>query len=99
MAKEIIWTSKAQNDLTAILQYWVKRNKSTTFSIKLNALIQEQLNLILEFPKICRSTDIPNVNIKVIHKYLLYYEVIDRNLYVLTIRHGSKNPETLKLKG
>ena len=98
MAKEIIWSRKAQNELIEILEYWINRNKTNTFSIKLNSLIEEQLNLIFEFPKIGRKTDIENVYIKVVHKYLLYYEFVDNNLHVLTIRHGSKNPKTLKIR-
>ena len=98
MAKQIIWSKKAQDELIEILEYWINRNRSNTFSIKLNALIEEQLNLIIEYPRIGRKTDIENVYIKVIHKYLLYYEFVDSNLHILTIRHGSKNPKTLKIK-
>ncbi len=68
MAKKIIWTAKAKNDLFDILNYWINRNKSKTFSKKLNNLINEQLNLILTFPHIGRKTDVENVSIKVIRK-------------------------------
>ncbi len=97
MAQKIVWTQKAKRELIDILQYWVDRNKSNTFSLKLNSLIESQLNLILEQPKIGRKTDIPNVYIKVIHKYLLYYEFVNDTLYILTIRHGSQNSENIQL--
>lgn len=98
MAYKIIWTSKAKNELIEILQYWINRNQSNTFSIKLNALITKEVNLILQYPSIGRRTDIPNVYIKAIHKYLLYYQLSNSTLYILTIRHQRRNPETLKLK-
>lgn len=98
MVGEIIWTKKAKIELIEIFKYWNNRNKSNTFSIKLNLLIQKQLNSILDFPKIGKKTDIPNVYFKVVHKYLIYYEFIENNLYVLTIRHGSRNPKTLIIK-
>lgn len=98
MVRTIIWTEKAKKELIEILKYWNNRNKSKSFSIKLNNLIEEQLNLIAEFPKIARATDIPNVNVKVVHKYLLYYEIVEEVLYVLTFRHGSENPKTLKIR-
>lgn len=98
MAEKIIWPVKAKKELIEILQYWIERNKSNNFSLKLNSLIESQLNLIIEQPKIGRKTDIPNVYIKVIHKYLLYYEFINNTLYILTIRHGSQNPKTLTIK-
>ncbi|MFV0565176.1 MAG: type II toxin-antitoxin system RelE/ParE family toxin [Flavobacteriaceae bacterium] len=98
MVGKIIWTENAKNELVEILQYWIHRNKSNLFSIKLNTLIKEQLNLILDFPEIGKASDIPNVRIKMVHDYLLYYEFINGSLYILTIRHGSRNPKTLKLK-
>lgn len=98
MVRDVIWTAKAKKELIAILKYWNHRNRSKSFSIKLNNLIEEQLNLISEFPNISRTTDIPNVNVKVVHKYLLYYEIVDDVLYVLTFSHGSKNPKTLKIR-
>lgn len=98
MAKQIIWSKKAQTELLEIFEYWINRNKSNVFAVKLNSLIQEQLDLIMEYPKIGRKTDIENVYIKVIHKYLLYYEFVDNNLYILTIRYGGRNPETLRIK-
>ncbi|AZI39892.1 type II toxin-antitoxin system RelE/ParE family toxin [Epilithonimonas vandammei] len=98
MAEKIVWTLKAKKELVEILQYWIDRNKSNAFSLKLNSLIEAQLYLILEQPKIGRKTDIPNVYIKIIHKYLLYYEFVNGILYILTIRHGSQNSENVELK-
>ncbi|MDP2454521.1 MULTISPECIES: type II toxin-antitoxin system RelE/ParE family toxin [unclassified Kaistella] len=98
MVRTIIWTEKAKKELFEILKYWNNRNKSKSFSLRLNNLVEEQLSLITEFPKIARATDIPNVNVKVVHKYLLYYEIVDDVLYVLTFRNGSKNPKTLKIR-
>ncbi|MCF2219942.1 type II toxin-antitoxin system RelE/ParE family toxin [Chryseobacterium sp. PS-8] len=98
MAKQIIWTKRASNEWLDILQYWINRNKSNSFSIKLNNLIKNNLELLSEFPDIGRKTDIPNVSVKIVHKYLLYYECVDHKIYILTIRHGSKNPDTVQSK-
>lgn len=98
MVKEIIWTQRAKRELIEILEYWNDRNKSNRFSIRLNNLIEEQINLISQFPTISRRTDIDNVHVKVVHKYLLYYEIVDDVLYILTFRHGSKDPNTLKIR-
>ena len=98
MVKKIIWSLRARKEFIEILQYWVNRNKSNTYSLKLNSLVEEQLNFITTFPPIGRETDIPNVYVKVIKDYLLYYEVIEAHLYVLTIRDGRRDPKTLKIK-
>ena len=98
MVRSIVWTEKAEKELMDILSYWNNRNKSKSFSVRLNNLIQEQLNLIVEFPSIARATDIPNVKVKVVHKYLLYYEIVEEVLFVLTLRHGSADHESLKIR-
>lgn len=98
MAKQVVWTLKAKDELIYILQYWIDKNKSKNFSIKLNYLIEEQLQLIVEFPEIGRKTDIPNVYVKIVQKYLLYYTIEDDMIYILTIRHGKKDPKSLNIK-
>lgn len=98
MAKKIVWTKKAKTELFEILEYWINRNKSKVFSIKLNTLINEHLSLLAEFPNLGRKSDINNVYVTIIHKYLLYYETRDNILYILTIRHGRRNPLSLKIK-
>ena len=71
MAGEIIWSPKAKSELIEILEYWVNRNKSNVYSLKLNQLIQEQLIFILEFPKIGRKTDIKTFMLKL--SEIIYY--------------------------
>lgn len=98
MASKIVWTKRAKLELIDIFEYWNNRNKSNFFSVKLNTLIQEQLILLLQFPNIGKKTDIQNVFVKIIQNYLLYYEIIDDKLYVLSIRHGSRNLKMTRLK-
>ena len=46
MAFKIIWTDKAQKDRINILQYWIDRNKSTLFAVKLNEIFIERVELL-----------------------------------------------------
>ena len=92
MVRRVVWTVKARFEFIDILEYWVFRNKSNTFSIKLNRLVREQMKLVSEFPGIGRPTDIPGLFIKVIQNYLIYYQFDDDAIYILTIRHTSQNP-------
>ena len=39
MAKQVIWSLRAQNDKKEILDYWKQRNKSNTYSKKLKRVI------------------------------------------------------------
>ncbi len=47
MAKRIVrWTRTADIQYVGILEYWVKRNKSNTFSKKLIAIVAERTKQI-----------------------------------------------------
>ncbi|MBK6976082.1 MAG: type II toxin-antitoxin system RelE/ParE family toxin [Cytophagaceae bacterium] len=98
MARKIIWTLKAKNELIEIFQYWNERNQSTNFSQKLNELINNQLNSISQFPKSGKKTNLEKVYLKIIHQYHLFYQIKEESIYILTIRHTKRNPKTITFK-
>ena len=72
MAKlKIIWTEKANLERKEILDYWRHRNKSKSFSLKLNHLFIDQLKLLSSNPNLGRKTRFENVRVKIIRDYLL----------------------------
>ena len=86
MAKrKIIWTKTANVERKEILEYWFLRNKSKRFSIKLNFLILQSLELLRENPTIGRLTNVNNVRVKLIREYLLMYEFTESDLIILSI--------------
>lgn len=66
MAKQIIWTKRAQEERKEILQFWRVRNQSTSYSKKLNGLIKKAVKLVAAHPHIGRRTDIENVRVKLV---------------------------------
>jgi toxin YoeB len=97
MVGKIIWTIRAKEELFEILEYWNERNGSSSYSVKLNKLILNNLLKLIKRPHSGRPTDIQNVRVKLVNRYFVYYEVIAANIYVLSIRHEKRNPETLDL--
>ncbi|MDH0660299.1 type II toxin-antitoxin system RelE/ParE family toxin [Empedobacter falsenii] len=92
MAKrKIIWTKTANLERKEILEYWILRNKSKRFSIKLNYLILQTLEVLRENPTIGRRTNIDNVRVKLIREYLLLYEFTDAKLIILSIWDARRN--------
>ena len=92
MAKrKIIWTKTANLERKEILEYWILRNKSKRFSIKLNYLILQTLEVLRENPTIGRRTNIDNVRVKLIREYLLLYEFSDAELIILSIWDARRN--------
>ena len=97
MAKQIIWSRRAQTDRKEILKYWNKRNKSNIYSKKLNGLFIEVVRLISQYPEIGKLTDDKKARIKIVRDYLIIYEVDDKDrLLILTVWDSRQNPQRLK---
>jgi plasmid stabilization system protein ParE len=73
MAKQIIWSLRAQGDRKNILEYWKQRNKSNTYSEKLDKRFRDAINIIQDFPQIGKLTDDNRARIKVVKDYLIIY--------------------------
>lgn len=92
MAKrKIIWTVHANKERKDILEYWILRNKSKTFSVKLNKLILYNVSLLAEHPTIGRKTDVEKVRVKIVRDYLIFYEFSASELIILSIWDGRRN--------
>lgn len=96
--RKIIWTKKAHEERKEILDYWIERNQSKTYSIKLNKLITDTVRLSAQYPATGRKTTLKNVRVKVIRDYLLFYEVHKTALVVLTIWDSRRDEKTLSVK-
>lgn len=97
MAKGIEWSERARNELFKILYYWTKRNKSKTYSEKLNGLILEAIELVADAPETGVPTKYTNVRIKIVRDYFVYYSIQQELIEVLTIWDSRRNPKKFKL--
>jgi toxin YoeB len=96
MAKRLIWSPRAQNDRKEILKFWREKNKSNTYSKKLDLRFREVINLIKDFPQIGKQTDDSNARIKIVKDYLLIYEETESEIIILTIWDSRQDPEKLE---
>lgn len=85
MAKKIRWSFRANQDRFSILQYWKDRNKSNTYSIKLDNLFREGVELIADLRELGKPTDIVGVRIKIIRDNLIYYRVQDKSVDIIYV--------------
>jgi len=92
MAKQIIWSLRAQDDRKQIFDYWTQRNKSSNYSKKLNKLFRVAVKLIVKHPNIGKPTDISNVRVKIIRDYLMIYEEAGTRIIILTIWDSRQDP-------
>ena len=96
MAKQVIWSRKAQNDQNEILQYWRSRNKSNAYSKKLRALFNTAVKLIAIHPKIGRPSHLLYKRTKIVSNYIIIYRETETQIEILTIRDTRRNPDALK---
>ena len=85
MVREIIWSAKAQQDRKDIFEYWNHRNKSKLYSTKLNAFFEASIKIISKYPEIGRLTSNKNIQSKTVKDYLIFYEISNEKLFILTI--------------
>lgn len=95
MAKQVIWSNRAQEDRRNILSYRLKRNGSNTYSKKLDYLFKEAIRLVKIFPQIGKPTDKENIRVKIVKSYLIVYEDTAATIYILAIWDSRQDPERL----
>jgi toxin YoeB len=96
MARQVVWSQRAVLERKQILDYWRKRNKSNTYSKKLNQLFKESVRIINDFPQIGTPTDDINLRVKVVRDYLIIYEETATQLLILSIWDSRQDPEKLQ---
>lgn len=97
MAKEIRWSVRADQERLEILEYWANRNNSTTYSIKLNKLFNDQVEQLTKLSELGKPTNISLIRVVIIRDYLLYYKSTSEFIEVLTIWDSRRNPKKFKL--
>lgn len=95
MGKQIIWSRRAQDDRKQILEFWRIKNKSNTYSKKLDKLFREALNIVRDYPQIGKQTDDQKARIKIVKDYLLIYEEAADTIILLTVWDGRQDPAKL----
>ena len=98
MAKRVIvWTEAAKSELKYILEFYSFRNKSKSYSQNLHKKIQSELSLLILQPEIGKKTDIINVRGLIIENHVVYYEVSEIHIIILSVWDSRQNPNRLKL--
>ncbi len=93
-ARKINWTRRANRERKDILEYWLNRNKSATYSIKLNKLILTTIKKLSDNPTIGRKTDFRNVYVKIVRTYFIFYEFDQTQMLILAIWDGRREQTT-----
>lgn len=81
MAKRnVVWTRTADLQFIGILEYWVKKNKSVTYSKKFVKLVSERTKQIAEKPLIYKATDFKDIRVASLRNFSIYYKLSNNKL-------------------
>lgn len=96
MAKRyVVWTRTADLQFVGILEYWVKRNKSNTYSKKLVKLVSERTKQIAVKPLIYKATDFKDVRVASLGNFSIYYKFSDEEITITSFWDNRQDPKTL----
>lgn len=95
---KIIWSNRAKIKRYKILEFYIKRNKSKTYSIKLNRKFNKELRLLIKQPNLGIKTVLKGVRGLIVDDFILFYEVIKDIIVIYSIWDCRQNPDDLKIK-
>jgi plasmid stabilization system protein ParE len=99
MAKrKIVWSNRAKQRLYEILEFYIERNKSKTYSVKLYRLLNKEVKLLLKYPELGLRTTDPSVRGLIINEYIVYYEVTFDKIIIHTIWDCRQDPDSKIIK-
>lgn len=73
--KKIIWTETAARQRRSILEYWLQRNQSNEYPLKLLQLSNEKANQIAANPMLYKAADFPNIRVATMGHFSLFYKI------------------------
>jgi plasmid stabilization system protein ParE len=80
--RTIIWTKTADLQLVGILEYWIKRNKSTIYSKKILSKVTERTTQIAISPEIYKKTDFANTRVASLGNFSIFYKTSDSEIII-----------------
>ena len=93
--RNVVWTRTADLQYVGILEYWVKRNSSNSYSKRLVKLVNHKTKQISENPFIYKSTDFKDVRVTSMGNFSIYYNVTDEQIIILAFWDNRQDPKKL----
>lgn len=91
--REIIWTSKAQDEFANILSYFLERNQSNIYSLKLIGLVENITKTIAKNPLVGLQNKDDLSRTFIFERYSIIYDFDDRQISILSIWDDRQHSE------
>ena len=93
--RKIIWTKTADIQFAGVLQFWLERNKSNTYSKKLISLVTDRTKEIAKTPFMYKSTDFKDVRVASLGNFSIYYKITDKSIIITAFWDNRQDPRKL----
>jgi hypothetical protein len=98
MVRRLIWSVEARNSRKDIFDYWNNRNKSKTYSNKLNLLFTDNLQIVTRLPEFGIATKNETIKFIIISHFEIIYKVTNTEIVVLDIWDTRQNPQNFPIQ-
>ncbi len=96
MAKQIIrWTRTADIQYVGILEYWLKRNKSNTYSKKLIKTVAVRTKQIAQTPYLYKKADFKDTRVASLGNFSIFYKVTEQEIIITAFWDNRQDPKKL----
>ncbi|MCC5921559.1 MAG: type II toxin-antitoxin system RelE/ParE family toxin [Cyclobacteriaceae bacterium] len=93
--RTVRWTRTADIQYIGILEYWLNRNKSATYSKKLINIVSEKTKQIAKTPFIYKKTDFKDVRVASIENFSIFCKVTPDEILITAFWDNRQDPKNL----
>ncbi|MFD0796190.1 type II toxin-antitoxin system RelE/ParE family toxin [Maribacter chungangensis] len=98
MARRIVWTSRADELFSEVLRFYVNRNKSKSYSRKLNREINKVVQLLSLYPFLGVKTDTKGIRVFIKGNFKIFYELKPNELIISLVWDNRQDPDKLLIQ-
>ncbi len=93
--KKIIWTETAALQRRSILEYWLARNKSPMYSLKLLQFSNDKANQIAQNPLLYKASEFPDTRVAAMGHFSMFYKIRENNIIITAFWDNRQDPKKL----
>jgi toxin YoeB len=96
--KEIIWSDLAKLEFSNVLEFYALRNGNSDYSLKILEEVEDLLETLSNNEFIGRLTSNKITRVIPMKIYLIFYEINNNQIEILSFWDNRQNPEKRKIK-
>lgn len=91
--KAVIWSERASYEFREVLEFYTKRNGNASYSFKILSKTDDLLEVLSSNEFIGRPTKNRKTRVVVMDVYLIFYEIHENRIEILSFYDNRQNPE------